>query len=804
MNRLAATQLVALVGFVAWFSWHAWQTEKSFVIREQENVLEFASRHVDGYFLRIESGFLRLSLELTEGRGQQTNMASLLLNGLKTRNRDFLHLSLKLADGTTLMTGGRQSDEDRPLPHPEANFDPDEKSGLYRNFWNAEIQEKLQLAIEQETGEFADETQTLITTYHHSDETGRFRHTLSGILRMSILHDYWLSTETLKQSHFWIAGDNGSLIQLYPARTDTGEEIERNRTIATSLQDRLRQSEFPIKGKFEKQWDAREGSQVAVFQRLKSYPFTVVLSVPRTIILARWWHQVQTPFALAFMFFLLGLISYLNTVRNQRIRELEAQRIQEQFHINNERRKLALECAETGLWEANLHSNGICLTWQAPDIADLPESSENVPLADCIGLVHPEDRSAVQEKLNHYFSSSTSEFQIEFRLLGKQRQWKWHLARGNAIKRDHDGKPIHVLGTLTDINLQKTHLLQLEEREGQFRQGFILFPTGVCVLSKSGSIIEANPALCRMFGYSEGEMVGVQLEHFFEKGKVNGNLFDLDFSTTENHFLTTLERSASHKSGYRFPVVCKLSAISRKDGETHNFIAQIEDLSERKQIQLQDTAKEVLRAQEQDRAELSRELHDEVGQSLTALKLTLKLTQDGLSDVQKTGMRLHEGQRILDDLIGSIRNIANRIRPSTIDQLGLVSAVRAYLAKNIRPLGQQAMLTENIGESRLPEALELCCFRVIQEALTNCLRHAQASSINVSLTLESSKFLLSVQDNGAGFDISHYYALRGKTRSLGIIGMHERVAAVGGHLQIRSTPGQGTEVVAAFDLTGAT
>ena len=804
MNHLAATFLAGLVAFVAWFSWNAWQTEKSFIAKEQENVLEFASRHVNGYFLRVESGFLRLSLELTEGRGQQIGKARLLLNGLKTRNRDFMRMTLALADGTTLMTASRQSDEDRPLPHPDSNTDTEEKSGLYRNFWNAEIHEKYQLTIEQEAESFPGETHTLITRYHHSDESGRFRHTLSGILRMSILRDYWLSAETLKRSSLWIAGDNGSLIQLYPARTRSQEENEYNRVIAESMQNRLRQSSFPEKGKFEAQWNSGKESQVAVFQRLANYPFTVILSVPKSVILSNWWRQVRIPFGLSFLLLAVGVFSYQNTARNQRSKEREAARMQEQLRISNERWKLALECAGGGMWEAVRQPAGIRFSWHSSELAGLPNSEGSIPLEGWINLIHPDDQPYVRECLERYFSGKLSEFQIEHRVLGKQGQWRWLLVRGDAIKRGADQSPIHVLGTLTDITLQKLYLQQLEEREGSLRQGFILLPTGVSVLAGDGLIIEANPALCRMFGYAENELIGMSLEQFFEKESLGATLLGFELSAVEEDIYTTRERTAIHKSGYRFPVVYKLSPVpeNRKNGGQKNFIAQIEDLSERKHAQLQDTAKEVLRAQEEDRAQLSRELHDEVGQSLTALKFTIKLAQQKLPDIDETQRCLNEGQKALDDLIGNIRTLANWLRPVAIDQLGLISALRSHIAKSVRPLGLHVTLLENIGEDRLSEPLELCCFRVIQEALTNCLRHAQASNVEISLTRVKPRLYLSVKDDGIGLDISRYYSLRENSGSLGIIGMHERVAANGGELQIRSAPGKGTEIIAAFSLSG--
>ena len=100
----------------------------------------------------------------------------------------------------------------------------------------------------------------------------------------------------------------------------------------------------------------------------------------------------------------------------------------------------------------------------------------------------------------------------------------------------------------------------------------------------------------------------------------------------------------------------------------------------------------------------------------------------------------------------------------------------------------------------MPEALELCCFRVVQEALTNVLKHALASRLEVGLNRLDARLVLTLRDNGIGFDVTRHYRVPDNSRSLGLIGMRERVAAMGGRLEVESSPGRGTEIRAAFPL----
>ncbi len=222
----------------------------------------------------------------------------------------------------------------------------------------------------------------------------------------------------------------------------------------------------------------------------------------------------------------------------------------------------------------------------------------------------------------------------------------------------------------------------------------------------------------------------------------------------------------------------------------------------RKQSQLQDITQGILDAQEQERRRLSHELHDEIGQSLTALKITLNRAQQNLADTGRSASFLNTGQQMLDKMMINVREIAYRLRPSELDQLGLAAALRSHLDKTIRPLLPNTSLFENIGDRRFSPELELCCFRVAQEALTNCLRHAQATQLRVVLDYEPPRFTLRIIDNGAGFDVRDYYSQEQDSSSLGILGMRERVAANGGSFRVQTSLGTGTEVIVTFDIAG--
>lgn len=354
------------------------------------------------------------------------------------------------------------------------------------------------------------------------------------------------------------------------------------------------------------------------------------------------------------------------------------------------------------------------------------------------------------------------------------------------------------VGIMDDITKRKMTLMRLQESEERFRQAFVHAPFGVAVVAIDGQVREANPALCRLLGYDDDQIKGLALRQFFLDDQSSEASDPLEPFADGRTSGVSEETVGVHRDGGYIPVIRTLSLVRDANNDPLNFIVQIEDISERKQGQLKDLASGILAAQERERARLSHELHDEIGQSLTALKMTLKRAQQNAADPSRIERCLNDGQHMLEHLMDEVRSIAYRLRPSELDQLGLVAALRSHLDKTIRPLGQKVTLFENIGDTRLPAGLELCCFRVVQEALTNGLRHAQAPLLEVSLELDASQLTLSVKDQGLGFDVGGYYSSQERPSSLGLIGMRERVAANGGQLQIRSLPGQGTEVIATF------
>lgn len=221
------------------------------------------------------------------------------------------------------------------------------------------------------------------------------------------------------------------------------------------------------------------------------------------------------------------------------------------------------------------------------------------------------------------------------------------------------------------------------------------------------------------------------------------------------------------------------------------------DTLERDRQQLQALSSQVIDAQEAERKRIARELHDETAQTLTSLLVRLRILERA-PDPGTVRACTHELRELTLKALEEVRNMARELRPSTLDDLGLVAAAQSYSERFAELLGIGVSFHAEGFAQRLAPHVELVLYRVVQEALTNVARHAHARHVEVTLTQEGARAVATIRDDGVGFDVDA--VLASKERGLGLFGMQERMALVGGRLQLVSRPGAGTLVRAEVPL----
>ena len=204
-------------------------------------------------------------------------------------------------------------------------------------------------------------------------------------------------------------------------------------------------------------------------------------------------------------------------------------------------------------------------------------------------------------------------------------------------------------------------------------------------------------------------------------------------------------------------------------------------------------------AKEDERTRIARELHDDMGPSLTAVIINLQLLLK-TSDADKILRRITDTVDLVDRMIERIRDLSLDLRPPLIDELGLVAALSGYLEAQAERTGLTIDLKEARTERELPPETEITAFRVVQEAVTNVIRHAGATRAEVTVQQRDGRLELMVRDNGRGFDVSDTMEQAAAGEALGLLGMQERVDLQGGEVSIESTIGEGTVIRASLPV----
>jgi len=207
----------------------------------------------------------------------------------------------------------------------------------------------------------------------------------------------------------------------------------------------------------------------------------------------------------------------------------------------------------------------------------------------------------------------------------------------------------------------------------------------------------------------------------------------------------------------------------------------------------------LITVQEDERRRISRELHDQLGQQLTALSLQLSSLEALLESKEVARGRVQYAQGIVDTVSRDISQLAFLLRPTSLDDLGLEAALQNYIAEWSRQTGMRVDLQSDLHGLRLAPNLATTAYRVIQEALTNVVKHASASQISLIVERRKGELILIVEDNGVGFDVEATQAAEVQNR-LGLLGMEERVSLMGGSLLIEASEGQGTTVIVRLPL----
>lgn len=431
-------------------------------------------------------------------------------------------------------------------------------------------------------------------------------------------------------------------------------------------------------------------------------------------------------------------------------------------------------------------------------------------------IVHPDDLPAFLQRRERLLSGQP--FEVEYRLRTKNGEVVWVMSSEYPIRDQETGLVTGAYGTSRDITERKRTEEQLWQAETRFRTLVEQIPamTYLREPGENGRLLYVSPQVEQMLGFTPADWMS-------DRGKRMGQLHPEDrervFTEYMQHWQVatplTCEYRMLTQDGRVIWLRDHATTLYDNEGQPLTMLGIMFDVSDRilaeeekqklfeeirvNRDRLEMLSHRLIMAQEKERRYIARELHDQLGQSLTALKLNLQtfMSQPGVDDTPEP---IEESVQLVDACLQQVRHLSLELRPSLLDDLGLTSALRWYLDRQAQRAGFTAHFIPPAVESRLPADIETACFRTAQEALTNVVRHANASRVGVELSNGGDYLQLIVRDDGVGFDVEEALARATGGGSLGLIGMQERVQLSGGILEIESVPAHGTEIRASFLL----
>jgi two-component system sensor histidine kinase DegS len=365
------------------------------------------------------------------------------------------------------------------------------------------------------------------------------------------------------------------------------------------------------------------------------------------------------------------------------------------------------------------------------------------------------------------------------------------------------------IGNEIGIAIENAHLYEQErviaERlrasEKEYRELFENAHDAICVQDLEGNIIAINRACAQLTGYAEEELRGTKVSKFFSEESLRGKR-EIEHRLLQGDALDQpYEQRLIRKDGTEAILKLTTSLIIR-DGQPKGFQHIARDITEEKRLEenLRFYLQQVTRAQEDERKRIARELHDDTAQALVVLSRQLDSFISAQQRPAQDIVPLEKLREQIDMILEGVRRFSQDLRPSILDDLGLLPALE-WLASDLTDHFGISIGVAVLGaERRFSSEVELLLFRIAQEALRNVWRHSGASRAWVVVEFDEGKTILTIRDNGKGFELPKRVSDLASTGKLGLAGMDERARLLGGSLRLQSELGKGTTATVEVPL----
>lgn len=468
-----------------------------------------------------------------------------------------------------------------------------------------------------------------------------------------------------------------------------------------------------------------------------------------------------------------------------------------------ERLRLALAGAREGVWDWNLETGEVVYSERWKQMLGYADDEIEPHVRAWERLLHPDDRHAA-DALTDAVTRDKRLYEAEFRLRHKEGHYINVLTRGLPVRRDSAGPVVRIVGTHLDITEWKRTESALRESEERLRLAFDGAQEGVWDWSLETDVVVYSSRWKQMLGYLDEEIephVSAWERLVHPEDRIAAD--QANESVARGQPTYEAEFRLRHKNGHYVQVLSRGFPVRREPGgPIVRIVGTHFDLTERQNREAERVRTELLTrlvfAQEDERRRIARDMHDQFGEHLTTLGLRIGALKAMCAGTTELIREIEELEAIARTLDQDADRLAWELRPTALDDLGLRAALTNYTQDWAARVGIPASLhTSGLLDERLSPDLETTLYRIAQEALNNAAKYSRARHVEVILERRSDSVVLVVEDDGVGFDADSAVTGRG----FGLVGMQERAALVGGTLEIESSPGKGTTILARIAVS---
>jgi PAS domain S-box-containing protein len=461
--------------------------------------------------------------------------------------------------------------------------------------------------------------------------------------------------------------------------------------------------------------------------------------------------------------------------------------------------RLSMEAGQSVGWEWDIASGRNYWFGNLQTMFGIPSDDILGQVGDFYRYIHPEDREEVENALADA-RQRRKPFIAEFRVVRVDGATRWVASRGEFDKEGRAGAR-RMRGMAVDVTERKGTEERLKESQNRLESIVQSAMDAVIAIDDDQRIVVFNAAAEKMFGCPEQDAIGTSIDRFIpERFRTTHRAHLRQFGQSEvaiREWGGTRVLLGLRANGEEFPIETSISRTLARGKKT--FTVMIRDVTERRRAEeaLASVGRRLIRAQEEERTLIARELHDDFKQRIALLAMNLEaLKQDLPASNGKVIRRIEEASKQTSELASDIQALSHRLHSSKLELLGLVGACQGFCKELSHRQNIEVAFHSGDLPKNLPQQIALCLFRVLQEALHNAIKHSGARRFDVSLNGTSSEILLAVHDSGVGFDPEK--AISGK--GLGLISMKERLKLVDGQLSINSKLRSGTTIHARVPL----